>query len=129
MKATTPYARSIGGRHARAEATKLLRRIGCTDVTYQDEPTELILTFSRRGVRVSVHASATGWAAMHLKAWPHRAHMRIRREDYQKAALIQGRIAVSGVLRDWVRGQVAAVESGVMSFETAFQPYTLAVAA
>jgi hypothetical protein len=34
-------------------------------------------------------------------------------------------IAVNSILRDWVKGQVTAVECGILSFETVFMPYML----
>jgi hypothetical protein len=41
------------------------------------------------------------------------------------AALRQGHIAVNSILRDWVIGQVTAVETGILPFEAVFLPYIL----
>jgi hypothetical protein len=38
----------------------------------------------------------------------------------EDAALKQGQIAVYSMLRDWIKGQVTAVETGILSFEGAF---------
>ena len=47
--------------------------------------------------------------------------------DYaiEQAALRQGHVAVNSVLRDWIKGQVTAIETGVLSFEAVFMPYML----
>jgi hypothetical protein len=42
-----------------------------------------------------------------------------------EAALHQGQIAVNSIVRDWIKGQVTAIESGVLSFEAVFMPYML----
>jgi hypothetical protein len=34
-------------------------------------------------------------------------------------------LAVSSILRDWIKGQVTAVECGILSFEAVFLPYML----
>jgi hypothetical protein len=45
--------------------------------------------------------------------------------DYQQAALKQGHVAVNSILRDWIKGQVTAIETGILSFEAVFMPYML----
>ena|SRR6266567_930389 len=37
----------------------------------------------------------------------------------------QGHVAVNSILRDWIKGQVTAVECGILSFEAVFMPYML----
>lgn len=37
----------------------------------------------------------------------------------------QGLVAINSILRDWVKGQITAVECGVMSFEAVFMPHML----
>jgi hypothetical protein len=34
--------------------------------------------------------------------------------------LRQGDVAVNSILRDWIKGQVTAVECGILSFEVVF---------
>jgi hypothetical protein len=46
-------------------------------------------------------------------------------EDYEQAALRQGHIATNSILRDWIKGQVTAVECGILSFEAVFMPFML----
>jgi hypothetical protein len=40
--------------------------------------------------------------------------------QHEQRALEQGLIAVNSILRDWVKGQVTAVECGVMPVEAVF---------
>lgn len=124
----TPYASATSGAAARDEITKMLRRFGCESVGFMDdfENYELLLVFKHRGRQMQLKASAKGWAALYLKEnpWSPRRR-RISRADYERAALRQGLIAVNSILRDWVRGQVMAVECGVLSFEAVFMPYML----
>lgn len=52
----------------------------------------------------------------------------LRKAAYDKAerkTLDQGLIAVNSILRDWVKGQVTAVETGIMSFEAVFVAHML----
>ena len=46
--------------------------------------------------------------------------MRTTKPDYEKKWLAQGKIAVYSMLRDWIKGQITAVECGLLSFEGAF---------
>jgi hypothetical protein len=50
---------------------------------------------------------------------------RTQRIDYEQAALRQGHVAVNSILRDWIKGQVTAIETGILSFEAVFMPYML----
>ena len=43
----------------------------------------------------------------------------------EKDAIEQARVSVCSVLRDWTKAQITAIESGVMSFESAFMPHML----
>jgi hypothetical protein len=51
--------------------------------------------------------------------------MRRQRHEYEQDALRQGHIAVNSILRDWIKGQVTAIECGVFSFEAVFMPFML----
>lgn len=123
----TPYAGATSGAAARDEITKLLRRFGCESVGFMDDfdNHEILLAFKHRGRSMQLRASAKGWAAMYLKENPWTHRRRGTRQDYEKAALRQGLIAVNSILRDWVKGQVMAVECGILSFEAVFMPYML----
>ena len=48
-----------------------------------------------------------------------------QRVEHEQDALRQGQVAVNSILRDWIKGQVTAVECGILSFEAVFMPYML----
>lgn len=127
MTATVPYEAATSGAKAREETTFLLRRMGCEEVGFMDDfgKHEVILAFRHSGRPVQLRASAKGWAAMYLKAHPYSPRSRGTLRDYEQRALRQGLIAVNSILRDWVKGQVVAVECGMMSFEHVFLPHML----
>ena len=62
---------------------------------------------------------------MYLKENPYTTRRRATRAEHEGAALRQGHIAVNSILRDWIKGQVTAVECGILSFEAVFMPYML----
>ena len=47
------------------------------------------------------------------------------RQQHEQEALQQGHLAVSSILRDWIKGQITAVECGILSFEAVFMPHML----
>lgn len=124
---STPYASASSGASARDEITKILRRFGCESVGFMDdfEKHEVMLAFSHRGRPIQLRASAKGWAQMFLKENPFTHRRRGTRVDYEQAALRQGHTAVNSILRDWIKGQVTAVECGILSFEAVFMPYMI----
>ena len=124
---SVPYAGACSGGKARDEITSLLRKLGCDSVGFMDdfENYELILAFRHRGRQLSLKASAKGWAQFYLKNYPWTHRMKVSRVSYEQRVLQQGLIAVNSILRDWVKGQVMAVECGILSFEAVFMPYML----
>jgi hypothetical protein len=72
-----------------------------------------------------LRASAKGWAQLYLKRKPWTGYRGNSRQDYEQKVLAQGHIAVNSILRDWVKGQVTAVECGILSFEAVFMPFML----
>lgn len=80
----------------------------------------LIVQFSHRGRDVQVSASFRGYAAAWLRKHPWTARKRGTKVDHEKKALEQAEISVCSILRDWLKGQVTAVETGVLSFEDVF---------
>jgi hypothetical protein len=123
----TPYASATSDMRAREEIKKILQRFGCESIGFMDDMKdhEVLLAFTHRGRQVQLRASAKGWAAMWLRENPWSYRHRTQRIDYEQAALRQGHVAVNSVLRDWIKGQVTAVECGVLSFEAVFMPYML----
>jgi len=122
-----PYAKASSGAAARDELAKILQRFGCESVGFMDDFAEsaVVLAFKHRGRPVQLRASAKGWAAMYLRANPHNCYRKSSKAEWERAALDQGLIAVSSILRDWVKGQVTAVETGILSFEAVFMPHML----
>lgn len=124
---SVPYASASSGDNARGEITKILRRFGCESVGFMDDfdKHEVLLAFTHRGRPVQLRASAKGWAQMYLKENPW-SYRRVGNEtDYKQKALRQGHVAVNSILRDWIKGQVTAVECGILSFEAVFLPHML----
>lgn len=122
-----PYANATSGSGARDEITKLLRRFSCESVGFMDDFTDksVLLAFTHRGRNIQLRASAKGWAQMYLKEHPWTSRMRKSVKQHETEALAQGLIAVNSILRDWVKGQVTAVECGILSFEAVFMPFML----
>lgn len=127
-KISVPYAGATSGAAARDEITKLLRRFGAEKVGFMDnfDKNEVVLQFVHHGRPVALSASAKGWAAMYLKAHPWSARTRKSRAAHEAKALAQGFVAINSILRDWVKGQVTAVECGMLQFDAVFMPYMLA---
>lgn len=122
-----PYENATSGAQAREEITRLLRRFGCESVGFMDDFADksVLLAFTHRGRAVQLRASAKGWAAMYLREHPWTSRMRRTSQQHEERAIAQGLIAVNSILRDWVKGQVTAIECGMLSFEAVFAPYML----
>ena len=122
-----PYENASSGAGARDEITKILRRLGCELVGFMDDyqAHEVLLAFKHRGRAVQLRASAKGWAQMWLKENPWTYRRRSSKHEHEQAALRQGHLATSSILRDWIKGQVTAIETGILSFEVVFTPYML----
>ena len=105
---SVPYENATTGERARVEIRKLLQRFGCQSVAFMDEFAEgtLLVAFRYRGYQVQLRASARGWTEMFLRENPW--HTRRRS---------------TSILRDWVRGQVTAIETGITEFRHVFLPY------
>lgn len=124
---TVPYENATSGMKARDEITKTLQRFGCESVGFMDDFVDgsVLLAFKHRGRQVQLRVSAKGWAGMYLKEYPWSHQRKSNRQQWEQAALAKGLIAVNSILRDWVKGQVTAVETGILSFETVFMPHML----
>ena len=124
---SVPYASASSGQKARQEITKILQHFGCEKVGFMDEFAEhaVILAFVHRGRNVQLRASAEGWANAWLRENPWRSSRHYRREEWNRRALNQGMIAVNSILRDWVKGQITAIETGILTFDHVFMPHML----
>lgn len=117
-----PYENATSGGAALEDIRKVLTRFGCSRFgTMTDaEKGELIVQFSYRGRDVTATASYRGYAAAWLKEHPYGPRTRGTKVDYERKAMKQAEISVCSVLRDWIKGQVTAIETGILSFEGAF---------
>ena len=122
MVKSIPYASAQSGAAARDEVAKVLRRFGCESVGFMDDfdRHEVLLAFTHRGRQMQLRASAKGWAQMYLRENPWNPRRRATKQEHEQAALRQGQVAVNSILRDWIKGQVTAVECGILSFEVVF---------
>lgn len=126
MSRALPYESATSGSRALDDLQRMLERFGCTQFGHMvdAERGETVVNFRWRERNVSLRASWQGYASAYLavhKPKGNAAQVQ-RRKD---AALELGRVAVCSILRDWVKGQVTAVECGIMSFEAAFMPHML----
>ena len=117
-----PYSNARSGANAIAEIQKMLKKFGCQKfATGEDFDTgELFIQFEHRGRMVNMKASGRGYAAAWLKENPWTSRRKGSRAQYEAKALEIGSIAICSILRDWVKGQVTAIEVGMFSFEGAF---------
>ncbi|MGE0799892.1 MAG: hypothetical protein AB7G13_11545 [Lautropia sp.] len=117
-----PYERATSGKAALSDIEKTLRAFGCTSFGSMMNFAEgvLLVQFEHRGRQVSVKASISGYAAAWLRANPWHDRRTGSRVDYERKAKEIGSKAVYSALRDWIKGQLTAIECGILSFEGAF---------
>ena len=117
-----PYAAATSGDRAIGEIEKFLKKFGCTSfgsiMHYGDGVR--VVQFDYRQHTVVVKASAKGYAAAWLRENPHTNRSKLSKAAHEKKALDIGTVAVCSVLRDWIKGQIMAIETGILSFEGAF---------
>lgn len=119
---TLPYESATSGERALGELQKLLRGFGCAKFGSMIDDTlgEVLVQFEYRGRQVHVKASQRGYAAAWLREHPYVQRTRGSKIDHEKKALNIASVAVYSILRDWVKGQITAIETGVLTFEGAF---------
>lgn len=121
-----PYENATSGDRAIADIEKILRGFGCKSFgsMMQYDTGERIVQFEYRGRQVSVRASARGYATAWLRDHPYKAYgygkTRTTEAKHNQRAMDIGTVAVCSVLRDWIKGQITAVETGILTFEGAF---------
>ncbi len=117
-----PYENSTSGKNAMTETQKILQTFGVTSFGFMEDFTngDLLVQFAWRDRQVSIKANAKGYAAAWLKHHPYTSRMRGSKQAHEERALKQGQTAVYSILRDWIKGQITAVEVGMLSFEGAF---------
>ena len=117
-----PYQNTRSGDKAMGEIQKIVRGFGCSKFgSGNDFDTgDLFIQFEYKGQMIHMKANAKGYAAAWLKENPWTYRRNSTRAEWESKALSIGNIAVYSILRDWVKGQVTAIEIGVMTFEAAF---------
>lgn len=117
-----PYENATSGQRALADIQKILHGFGCSTFGHMTdaERGRVMVQFEFRGRQVSVTASTAGYAAAWLKRNPWSSRRATSKLDYERKATALATTAVYSVLRDWIKGQVTAVETGILSFEGAF---------
>ena len=118
-----PYETASSGEKATAELQRILSRFGCERFGTMTDNAEgvLICQFSYRSRDVIVRASFRGYAAAWLKEHPYNySRMRSTKQQHEAKASEIGRVAVHSILRDWIKGQTMAIETGMLTFEGAF---------
>lgn len=126
MSKSIPYESVSGdGIQALAEIGKILGKFGCQAFGHMIDAERgvTIVQFKWRDQQISLEANWKGYAAAWQKAHPYTGYG--SRHDYDAKALALGRRAVCSCLRDWIKGQITAVECGVMSFGAVFMPHML----
>src|SRR5690606_41197651 len=108
-----PYSTATSGEKALGEIQKLLRAFGCSKFgsMVDDSAGELLVQFEYRGRQVSVKASTKGYAAAWLKDKPYTSRMHCTRQQHEAKAMDIASVAVYSILRDWIKGQIMAIET------------------
>lgn len=117
-----PYENATSGQKAMDEIQKILQKFGCSSFGHMTdfENKSLLVQFRYRDMPISVNASMSGYAAAWLREHPHSIRMKLSRIEHEKKAVEIAGVAVYSILRDWIKGQVMAIEAGILSFEGAF---------
>ena len=119
---TLPYENATSGKAAGEDMRRLLQRFGVASFGVMEDFAKglVIVQFEHRTRQVTISASSKGYAAAWLRHHPYTSRIRASKVDHERRALAQGQIAVYSMLRDWLKGQVTAIEVGMLSFEGAF---------
>lgn len=117
-----PYENSTSGEKALGEINKILRGFGCDKVGSMIDDAEgtILVQFELRGQRAQIKASMKGYAAAWLREHPHGPRTKAPLSKHNAKAMEVASVAVYSILRDWIKGQLTAVETGIISFEGAF---------
>lgn len=118
-----PYENATSGAGALEDIRKILTKFGCSrfGTMTDQEKGELVVQFSYRGRDITAAASYRGYAAAWLKEHPYNyGRMRTTEQRHKAKAMKQAEVSVCSILRDWIKGQVMAIETGVLTFDGAF---------
>lgn len=122
-----PYEDARAGSAALIEAERILRKFGCDNFGVMNDwgRGAVICAFTHQGRRVNIEASWRGYAEMWKRAHPLKGTSQKSRDQWDETAKQKGEKAVPSILRDWIKGQITAIECGVMPFDQAFLPHLI----
>jgi hypothetical protein len=122
-----PYENATSGQTAINDMQKILRGFGVSSFGVMEEfdKGEVIVQFNWRERPVLIKASWKGYAAAWLRHHPQSYRSQLSKVEYERRAIKQAEISVYSILRDWIKGQVTAIEVGMLSFEGAFLGHIL----
>lgn len=117
-----PYEGATSGERALGDLQKILTGFGCQRFgTMTDNAIgELIVQFNYRGREVIVKANFKGYAKAWLDEHPWSPRVRCSLAAHERRAMEQAQVSVCSIVRDWVKGQITAIEVGMLTFEGAF---------
>ena len=117
-----PYENATSGKNAIADMQRICQKFGADDFGIKEsfKTGNVLVQFDLRGRVVQIEASAKGYAAAWLREHPYTTRMKSTRDQHEAKAMKKGSIAVYSILRDWIKGQVTAIEIGMLTFEGAF---------
>ncbi len=117
-----PYENATSGKSALNEMQKILRGLGASSFGAMEDfdKGEVLVQFQYRGRSVQIIASSKGYAAAWLRLHPYGPRTRGTKQNHERKALAIGQVAVYSILRDWIKGQITAIEVGTLTFEGAF---------
>lgn len=117
-----PYENATSGEKAIMDMQKILQRFGCQSFgqMMDYEKKELMVQFKYRDMPIQLKVSINGYAVTWLKEYPWSSRKKLNKIEYERLALEKAGVAVYSILRDWIKGQITAVECGIVSFEGAF---------
>jgi hypothetical protein len=118
-----PYENASSGDRALSDLQKILTAFGVARFgqMLDNERGEIMVQFTYRERNVTVKGSINGYASLWLKEHPYNSsRMKSTRVQHERKALDVATIATYSLLRDWIKGQITAIECGMLSFEGAF---------
>lgn len=119
---TLPYSSATSGERALGDIQKILRGFGCNKFgsMIDDGEGTVLVQFEYHGRQAQVRASIKGYAAAWLRENKRGPRAQSTEAQHQAKAMQIASVAVYSILRDWIKGQITAVETGILSFEGAF---------
>ncbi|MFM9922713.1 hypothetical protein VLK31_06965 [Variovorax sp. H27-G14] len=117
-----PYSSATSGERALGDIQKILRGFGCNKFGSMIDDGEgiVLVQFQYHGREATVKASIKGYAAAWLRENKRGPRTQATEAEHNAKAMQIASVAVYSILRDWIKGQVTAIETGILTFEGAF---------